>query len=56
MERQTYAQRATLWHAIYDTQRENHDLRMQIAEERHKRLELIDRIARMKRRQESRGE
>ncbi|GKD78779.1 hypothetical protein Tco_1341400, partial [Tanacetum coccineum] len=31
MERQTDAQRAALWHAIYDTQRENHDLRMQIA-------------------------
>ncbi|GKE22879.1 hypothetical protein Tco_1434391, partial [Tanacetum coccineum] len=25
---QTNAQRAALWHAIYDTQRENHDLRM----------------------------
>ncbi|GJX50662.1 retrovirus-related pol polyprotein from transposon TNT 1-94 [Tanacetum coccineum] len=36
--------------------RENHDLRMQIVEERHKRLELTDRVARMERRQESRGE
>nr|GEX62346.1 hypothetical protein [Tanacetum cinerariifolium] len=27
---QTDAQRAALWHAIYDIQRENHDLRMQI--------------------------
>ncbi|GJQ93905.1 hypothetical protein Tco_0005044 [Tanacetum coccineum] len=34
-EGQTDAKRAALWHAIYDTQRENHDLRMKIAEERH---------------------
>ncbi|GJR04957.1 hypothetical protein Tco_0527941 [Tanacetum coccineum] len=26
--------RVALWHDIYDTQRENHDLRMQIAKER----------------------
>ncbi|GKE62555.1 hypothetical protein Tco_1512922 [Tanacetum coccineum] len=32
--------------------RENHDLRMQLAEERHERLELADRVARMERRQE----
>ncbi|GKG55680.1 hypothetical protein Tco_0574574, partial [Tanacetum coccineum] len=38
---QTDAQRVALWHAIYDIQRENHDLRMQIAEERRKRLELV---------------
>ncbi|GKG10831.1 hypothetical protein Tco_0342231, partial [Tanacetum coccineum] len=36
--------------------RENHDLRRQIAEERRERLELIDRVARMERRQESGGE
>nr|GEW27726.1 hypothetical protein [Tanacetum cinerariifolium] len=30
---------------------ENHDLRMQLVEERHERLELADRVARMKRRQ-----
>ncbi|GJY17245.1 hypothetical protein Tco_0388736 [Tanacetum coccineum] len=36
--------------------RENHDLRMQIAEERHERLELADRVARMERRHESREE
>ncbi|GJX08376.1 hypothetical protein Tco_0196308 [Tanacetum coccineum] len=36
--------------------RENHDLRMQIAEERRERLELTDRVARMERRQESRGD
>ncbi|GJX65932.1 putative reverse transcriptase domain-containing protein [Tanacetum coccineum] len=53
---QTDAQRAAMWHAIYDTQRENHDLRMQIAEERHERLELTDRVARMEGRRESRGE
>ncbi|GKE51510.1 hypothetical protein Tco_1486666 [Tanacetum coccineum] len=31
---QTDTQRAALWHAIYDIQRENHDLRRQLAEER----------------------
>ncbi|GKE19735.1 hypothetical protein Tco_1427312, partial [Tanacetum coccineum] len=53
---QTDAQRAALWHAIYDIQRENHDLRRQLAEERRERLELTDRVARIKRRQEYRGE
>ncbi|GJX20478.1 hypothetical protein Tco_0223155 [Tanacetum coccineum] len=48
--------RAALRHAIYDTQRENHDLRMQIAKERRERLELTDCVARMERRHESRGE
>ncbi|GJS78550.1 hypothetical protein Tco_0728431 [Tanacetum coccineum] len=41
---------------ILFAERENHDLRMQIAEERRERLELTDRVARMERRQESRGE
>ncbi|GKB97313.1 hypothetical protein Tco_0983450 [Tanacetum coccineum] len=36
--------------------RENHGLRMQIAEERCERLELADRVARIERRQESREE
>ncbi|GKD43238.1 hypothetical protein Tco_1267883 [Tanacetum coccineum] len=45
-----------LEHAIYDIHKENHDLRMQIAEERHERLELADRVARMERRHESREE
>ncbi|GJZ89864.1 hypothetical protein Tco_0661791, partial [Tanacetum coccineum] len=53
---QTDTQRAALWYAIYDTQRENHDLRMQIAEERRERLELTNHVARMERRQESKGE
>nr|GEX42185.1 hypothetical protein [Tanacetum cinerariifolium]GEX42192.1 hypothetical protein [Tanacetum cinerariifolium] len=53
---QTNAQRAALWHVIYDIQRENHDLRRQIAEERRKRLELTDRVDRMERRHKSRGE
>ncbi|GJX38201.1 hypothetical protein Tco_0251504 [Tanacetum coccineum] len=35
---------------------ENHDLRMDIADERHERLELIDRVAKRGRRQESKGE
>ncbi|GKF21869.1 hypothetical protein Tco_0070507, partial [Tanacetum coccineum] len=34
----------------------NHDLRMQIAEERHERLELADRVSRMERRHESKEE
>ncbi|GKF36386.1 hypothetical protein Tco_0113144, partial [Tanacetum coccineum] len=55
-EGQTDAQREALWHAIYDIQRENHDLRMQIAEERHEQLKLTDCAARMERRQESRNE
>nr|GEY89476.1 hypothetical protein [Tanacetum cinerariifolium] len=50
---QTNAQRAALWHAIYDIQRENHDLRRQIVEERRDQLELTDRVARMERRHES---
>nr|GEV77928.1 hypothetical protein [Tanacetum cinerariifolium] len=53
---QTDAQRAALWHAIYDIHKENHDLRRQIAKERHERLELTYRIARIERRQESGGE
>ncbi|GJX30041.1 hypothetical protein Tco_0238120 [Tanacetum coccineum] len=47
---QTDAQRAAIWHAIYDNQRENHDLRRQIAKERRERLELTDHVARMERR------
>ncbi|GKE80586.1 hypothetical protein Tco_1550586, partial [Tanacetum coccineum] len=49
-EGQTDAQRAALWHAIYDIQKENHDFRMQLFEERRERLELADRVARMERR------
>ncbi|GKB14095.1 hypothetical protein Tco_0848018 [Tanacetum coccineum] len=52
---QTNAQRAALWHAIYDIQRESPDLRRQLAEERHKRLELTDHVTRMDRRQEFGG-
>ncbi|GJZ58503.1 hypothetical protein Tco_0613997 [Tanacetum coccineum] len=37
---QTDVQRTTLWHAISDTQRENQELRLQIAEERRARLDL----------------
>ncbi|GKC11297.1 hypothetical protein Tco_1008079 [Tanacetum coccineum] len=53
---QTDAQKAALWHAIYNIQRENNDLRRQITEERRERLELTNRIARMERTQESGGE
>ncbi|GJX10598.1 hypothetical protein Tco_0200457 [Tanacetum coccineum] len=52
---QTDAQRAALWHAIYDIQRKNHDLRRQLAEERRERLELTYRITWMERRQEFGG-
>ncbi|GKD13076.1 hypothetical protein Tco_1197483 [Tanacetum coccineum] len=41
---------------LEDIQRENHDLRRQLAEERRERLELTDRIARIERRQEFGGE
>nr|GEZ61386.1 hypothetical protein [Tanacetum cinerariifolium] len=51
---QTDAHRVALWHAMSDTQVENHDLRMQFNEERRERLESADRVARMERRQESR--
>nr|GFA74617.1 hypothetical protein [Tanacetum cinerariifolium] len=37
-------------------ERANHDLRRKITEERHERLELTDRVARMERRQETRRE
>ncbi|GKE17126.1 hypothetical protein Tco_1424703, partial [Tanacetum coccineum] len=37
-------------------ERENYDLRRQIVEERHERLELTDHVARMERRHESGGE
>nr|GFA10012.1 hypothetical protein [Tanacetum cinerariifolium] len=53
---QTDAQREALWHAIYDIQRENHDLRRRISKERHERLELTDCVARMKRWQKYGGE
>ncbi|GJZ01324.1 hypothetical protein Tco_0519285 [Tanacetum coccineum] len=53
---QTDAQRVALWYVIYDIQRGNHDLRMQFAEERHERLKLADRVARIERRHESKEE
>nr|GEX91427.1 hypothetical protein [Tanacetum cinerariifolium] len=52
----TDAQIAAMWHAIHDIQKENHDLRRQIAEERRERLELTDCVARLERRHEYRGE
>ncbi|GJR44998.1 hypothetical protein Tco_1313101 [Tanacetum coccineum] len=53
---QTDAQRAALWHAISDTQRENRELRLQIAEERRARLDLAEIVDSMRRRQEPRGD
>ncbi|GKA17513.1 hypothetical protein Tco_0697350, partial [Tanacetum coccineum] len=53
---QTDAQRADLWHAISDTQRENRELRLQLAEERRVRLELAEIVDNMRRGQEPRGD
>ncbi|GJU06139.1 hypothetical protein Tco_1122569 [Tanacetum coccineum] len=39
---QLAVQRAALWHVISDTQMENRELRLQIAEERHARLDLAE--------------
>ncbi|GKC32044.1 hypothetical protein Tco_1039338 [Tanacetum coccineum] len=52
---QTDAQRAALWHAISDVQGENRDLRLQLAEERRARLELVEVVDGMRRGQEPRG-
>ncbi|GKC26224.1 hypothetical protein Tco_1033518 [Tanacetum coccineum] len=53
---QTDAQRAALWHAISDTQGENRELRLQLAEERRARLELAEIVDSMRRGQEPRGD
>ncbi|GKA30739.1 hypothetical protein Tco_0717044 [Tanacetum coccineum] len=52
---QTDAPRAALWHAISDVQGENQDLRLQLAEERHARLELAEVVDGIRRGQEPRG-
>ncbi|GKD06050.1 hypothetical protein Tco_1181024, partial [Tanacetum coccineum] len=52
---QTDAQRAVLWHAISNLLGENQDLRLQLAEERHARLELAEVVDGMRRGQEPRG-
>ncbi|GJW05508.1 hypothetical protein Tco_1564364 [Tanacetum coccineum] len=49
-------ERATVTFSAIWRPNENHDLRMNIADERRERLELIDRVAKRGRRQESRGE
>ncbi|GKC01576.1 hypothetical protein Tco_0987712 [Tanacetum coccineum] len=49
-------ERATVTFSAIRRPRENHDLRRQLAEERRERLELTDRVVRMERKQESRGE
>nr|GFA32412.1 hypothetical protein [Tanacetum cinerariifolium] len=53
---QTDAQRAALWHAISDTQRENWELRLHLAEERRVRLDLVKIVDSMRRGQEPRGD
>ncbi|GKD42747.1 hypothetical protein Tco_1267392 [Tanacetum coccineum] len=50
------AQRATLWHAISDTQGENRELRLQLVKERRARLELAKIVDSIRRRQEPRGD
>ncbi|GKD76641.1 hypothetical protein Tco_1339262, partial [Tanacetum coccineum] len=53
---QTDTQRAALWHAISDTQRENRELRLQIVEKRRARLDLVEIVDSMRRGQEPRGD
>ncbi|GKD33473.1 hypothetical protein Tco_1248982 [Tanacetum coccineum] len=53
---QTDAQRAALWHAISDTQREKQELRLHIAEERRAWLDLAEIVDSMRRGQEPRGD
>ncbi|GKD98535.1 hypothetical protein Tco_1382432 [Tanacetum coccineum] len=52
----TDAQRAALWHAISDTQGENRELRLQLAEERRARLESAEIVDNIRRGQEPRGD
>ncbi|GJY55672.1 hypothetical protein Tco_0454787 [Tanacetum coccineum] len=47
---------AALWHAIGDTEIENQELRLQITEERHAWLDLVEIVASMRRGQEPRGD
>ncbi|GJS25961.1 hypothetical protein Tco_0486581 [Tanacetum coccineum] len=53
---QTDAQREALYHVISDTQMENQELRLQIAEERRARLDLAEIVDSMRRWQEPRGD
>nr|GEY69672.1 hypothetical protein [Tanacetum cinerariifolium] len=52
---QTDTQRAALWHAISDKQRENWELRLQLVEERRARLDLAEIVNSMRRGHEPRG-
>ncbi|GJX54580.1 hypothetical protein Tco_0282949 [Tanacetum coccineum] len=49
---------SAIWRPVFalEAWRENHDLRMQLSEERRERLDLADRVARMERRHKSREE
>nr|GFC36035.1 hypothetical protein [Tanacetum cinerariifolium] len=47
---------ASLGHAISDTQMENRELRLQIAKERHARLDLAEIIDSIRRGHEPRGD
>ncbi|GJT24968.1 hypothetical protein Tco_0894905 [Tanacetum coccineum] len=55
-EGQTDAQRAALWHAISDTQGENRELQLQLAEERRAQLKLAEVVDSMRRGKEPRGD
>ncbi|GKE22891.1 hypothetical protein Tco_1434403 [Tanacetum coccineum] len=50
-----FSQRAALWHAISDTQGENRELRLQLAEESPAGLELAEVVDNMRRGQEPKG-
>nr|GEZ36649.1 hypothetical protein [Tanacetum cinerariifolium] len=49
---QADAERAAMWHVISDTRRENQELRLQLAEERHARFDLAEIIDSMRRGQD----
>ncbi|GJZ51069.1 hypothetical protein Tco_0605584 [Tanacetum coccineum] len=55
-EGQTDAQRAAMWHTISDTQGENQELRLQLVEERHARLELDEIVDSVRGGQRPRGD
>ena len=43
----TDSQRSIMWREIHDTQDEVYELRRQLAEERHERLDLAERVTRL---------
>ncbi|GKG37180.1 hypothetical protein Tco_0447353, partial [Tanacetum coccineum] len=53
---QADVQRAAMWHAISDTQRENRELRLQLVEERRAWFDLIEIVESIRRGQEPKGD